>query len=187
MLGGALIEHTFLDKFVSYLTYPLSDFFTIMCLAIIIGNLATLKVLKRRNKYVNFFMWDTALVCITILISAISAFLVSRIGPHGGVRIDDCDKSYILWAKITYGAIVITSLTSLIKTIYEHYADKKAEANLNNSEAMQDDEYREIEDRKDKSGNGFNVQSFKEKIEEIKETVQDKVDEIKDSFSNRDK
>lgn len=187
MAGGALIEHTFLDKFVSYLTYPVSSILGTLCLVIIIGNLVTLKVLKRRNKYVNFCMWDTTVICITVLICGISAFLVSRIGPHGGVKVDDCDKLYILWAKITYATLVITSLISLIKTIYEYYVDKKAEEALSITEMKKDEENPTIENRIDKKGNNLNMQGFKEKIEEMKETVQDKVDEIKDMFGNKDK
>lgn len=157
-----------------------------------------LKFLKRRNRYVNFFMINVTLLAITILICGISAFLVSRLGPHGGIRLDNCDKSYIIWAKISYGFMVVINSLSIVVTTWEWYKDKKKLEKYFNSgykESYKSDENVDQGKKEDNNQGKFSLgldmnidkDRIKEKASEVKNLVGEKISQIKDMIGNKDK
>ena len=186
---AASITHTVYEKLTEYLVTPFTNIFFILVIIIMFVNAYMFRKLWKIKKRDYMLISNIVVIGIYFVFSVMSAILVSRLGPHGTLKADDCDKMYMLIPRTLF---IITAVINLIYFIINIYTklkkDKEYEETLKRGYYAEKEERPEIEETpKEKkhidlssiSGNikeKIDTESIKEKLDDAVETVKSFID-----------
>lgn len=185
---AASITHTVQGKLTEYLITPFTNLFVILILIIMFVNIYMFRKLWKMKKRDYMLITNVTVIGVYAVFSVISAVLVSRLGPHGTLKADDCDTLYMF---IPRALFVITAVVNIVYFIVniciKLKKDKEYEETVKRGyyaeESIKEDDD-EPKERKhiDLSGISENIKekidtdSIKEKVDSAVETVKSFID-----------
>ncbi len=140
--------HTIPEKLSEYLIEPFTNFGILICLIIMFANIYMFRKLwkiKRRDyiEVINLFT-----IGIYIVFSIISAVLVSRLGPHGVLLEDDCDKAYMTFPRALFSIVIaINIIYFVINLVTKLKKDKEYSENVKRGYFAEEKENVETEEK----------------------------------------
>lgn len=181
---AASITHTVQEKLTEYLITPFTNLFVILILVIMFVNIYMFRKLWKMKKRDYMIITNVTVIGVYAVFSVISAVLVSRLGPHGTLKADDCDTLYMF---IPRALFVITAVVNIVYFIVniciKLKKDKEYEETIKRGyyaegSIKEDDD--EPKERKHIDLSGFS-ENIKEKIDtdSIKEKVDSAVETVK--------
>ena len=181
---AASITHTVQEKLTEYLITPFTNLFVILILVIMFVNIYMFRKLWKMKKRDYMIITNVTVIGVYAVFSVISAVLVSRLGPHGTLKADDCDTLYMF---IPLALFVITAVVNIVYFIVniciKLKKDKEYEETIKRGyyaeESIKEDDD-EPKERKHIDLSGFS-ENIKEKIDtdSIKEKVDSAVETVK--------
>lgn len=181
---AASITHTVQEKLTEYLITPFTNLFVIFILIIMFVNIYMFRKLWKMKKRDYMLITNVTVIGVYAVFSIISAVLVSRLGPHGTLKADDCDTLYMF---IPRALFVITAVVNIVYFIVniciKLKKDKEYEETVKRGyyaeESIKEDDD-EPKERKHIDLSGFS-ENIKEKIDtdSIKEKVDSAVETVK--------
>ena len=175
--------HTIPERLSEYFLEPLTNIFIILILIIMFANTYMLRKLWKIKTKDYMTIINIVTVGIYSVMAIISSVLVSRLGPHGKVALDDCDKAYMSIPRLLFIVVAIINIIYFIVNICT-----KAKKNKEYKETLERGYYAEdttnddYEKTEKKSSEHKNIMdSVSSLAEEIKEKVD--FDGIKDKVS----
>lgn len=181
---AASITHTVQEKLTEYLITPFTNLFVILILVIMFVNIYMFRKLWKMKKRDYMIITNVTVIGVYAVFSVISAVLVSRLGPHGTLKADDCDTLYMF---IPRALFVITAVVNIVYFIVniciKLKKDKEYEETIKRGyyaeESIKEDDD-EPKERKHIDLSGFS-ENIKEKIDtdSIKEKVDSAVETVK--------
>ena len=181
---AASITHTVQEKLTEYLITPFTNLFVILVLVIMFVNIYMFRKLWKMKKRDYMIITNVTVIGVYAVFSVISAVLVSRLGPHGTLKADDCDTLYMF---IPRALFVITAVVNIVYFIVniciKLKKDKEYEETIKRGyyaeESIKEDDD-EPKERKHIDLSGFS-ENIKEKIDtdSIKEKVDSAVETVK--------
>ena len=181
---AASITHTVQEKLTEYLITPFTNLFVILILVIMFVNIYMFRKLWKMKKRDYMIITNVTVIGVYAAFSVISAVLVSRLGPHGTLKADDCDTLYMF---IPRALFVITAVVNIVYFIVniciKLKKDKEYEETIKRGyyaeESIKEDDD-EPKERKHIDLSGFS-ENIKEKIDtdSIKEKVDSAVETVK--------
>lgn len=185
---AASITHTVQEKLTEYLITSFTNLFVILILVIMFVNIYMFRKLWKMKKRDYMLITNVTVIGVYAVFSVISAVLVSRLGPHGTLKADDCDTLYMF---IPRALFVITAVVNIVYFIVniciKLKKDKEYEETVKRGyyaeESIKEDDY-EPKERKhiDLFGMSENIKekidtdSIKEKVDSAVETVKSFID-----------
>lgn len=178
---AAGITHTIPEKLFEYFAYPLTNIFIILILVIMFANPYMLRKLWRIKTKDYITVLNVIAIGIYCVVSVISAVLVSRLGLHGTLAADDCDKMYMM---IPRGLFVIAAVINIIEfvmgIISKVNKDKEYEENVKRGYFAEEDNKRQ------KTVDFKNIlDSISSLTEDVKDKVNQVTEDVKDLINNR--
>ena len=182
---AASITHTVQEKLTEYLITPFTNLFVILILIIMFVNIYMFRKLWKMKKRDYMLITNVTVIGIYAVFSVISAVLVSRLGPHGTLKADDCDTLYMFIPRTLFVITAVVNIVYFIVNIYiKLKKDKEYEETVKRGyyaeekESIEDDD--EPKERKHIDLSGFS-ENIKEKIDtdSIKEKVDSAVETVK--------
>ena len=172
---AASITHTVQEKLTEYLITPFTNLFVILILVIMFVNIYMFRKLWKMKKRDYMIITN---------VTVIGVYAVSRLGPHGTLKADDCDTLYMF---IPRALFVITAVVNIVYFIVniciKLKKDKEYEETIKRGyyaeESIKEDDD-EPKERKHIDLSGFS-ENIKEKIDtdSIKEKVDSAVETVK--------
>ena len=176
--------HTIPNKLGEYFIEPFSNILIILSLIIMFSNIYMFRKL-RKIKFRDYIeLANIITIGIYIVFAVISAALVSRLGPHGNLYIDDCDLKYMFIPRTLFVIVAIINVICFIINIVTKV--KKDKEYRETQERGYFAEERTDEEKQIQAHNHINVSSFIDNIKEkidvdgIKDKVNSVTEEIKD-------
>lgn len=138
--------HTISEKLVEYLIEPFSSISVILIIIVMFSNTYILRKLWKIKEKDYVTLLNIITLGIYVSMSIISAVLVSRLGPHGTLNIDDCDTKYMFLPKILFNIVAVINIIVFIigmftkiqknieynKTVKRGYYAEAKEKDINN-------------------------------------------------------
>lgn len=172
--------HTIPEKLSEYFMEPFTNFIVILILVIMFTNIYMFRKLRKIRKRDYIEVLNICTLGIYAVFAIISSVLVSRLGPHGTLTVDNCDKVYMLIPKTLFSIVaIINVIYFVINIITKLKKDKEYKETEARGYFAEERTSKETEEKEEKYRNSINVTSF---IDNIKEKID--VDEIKDKVSN---
>ena len=181
--------HTIPEKLVEYFAKPFTNLFVIFVLVIMFANTYMFKKLWKIKAKDYMIVINIVTIGIYVFMAVISAVLVSRLGPHGNLKGDDCDLGYMFIPRICFYVVsainilyfVINLFTKLKKDKYEQDTIKRGYFAEENEETGDEEGSEKLEDKKSNINLDISsiAKNIKDKID--LESVKDKVSEFTDN------
>lgn len=187
---AASYVHTVPEKLTEYFVEPWTDFGIVLILIIMFANIymfRKLRKIKRRDyiEIVNLFTIGIYSVC-----SIISAILVSRLGPHGKLVADDCDKIYMFFPRTLFTIVAIVNVICFVINIWTKLKKDK-EYKKAKERGYFAEETSEKKEKQTEAHNHIDTSSFIDNIKEkfdmdgIKDKVNNITDDIKEIVNSK--
>lgn len=181
---AASITHTVQEKLTEYLITPFTNLFVILILVIMFVNIYMFRKLWKMKKRDYMIITNVTVIGVYAVFSVISAVLVSRLGPHGTLKADDCDTLYMFIPRVLFVITAVVNIVYFIVNIcIKLKKDKEYEETIKRGyyaeESINEDDD-EPKERKHIDLSGFS-ENIKEKIDtdSIKEKVDSAVETVK--------
>jgi len=191
---AAHLVHTIPEKLSEYFLEPFTNFGIIICLIIMFTNIYMFRKLWKIKRRDYMLITNIAAIGTYIVFGIISAVLVSRLGPHGTLTIDDCDKIYMLIPRTFFIIVaVINIIYFIINLVTKLNKDKEYNETLKRGYFAEDNREIETEEKETKNTNHIDISSLvgniKEKIDidEIKDKVNNITEDVKDIINKKSK
>lgn len=177
---AANLVHTIPEKLSEYFLEPFTNFAVIICLIIMFANIYMFRKLWNIKRRDYMLVTNIATIGIYIVFGIISAVLVSRLGPHGTLTIDDCDKMYMFIPRTLFTIVtVINIIYFIINLVTKLKKDKEYNETVKRGYFAEDNRELETEEKEKQSTNHIDISSL---VGNIKEKID--IDEIKDKVNN---
>lgn len=190
--------HTIPERLSEYFLEPLTNIFIILILIIMFANTYMLRKLWKIKTKDYITLVNVITLGIYSVMSIISAVLVSRLGPHGKVALDDCDKLYMTIPRVLFWIVAIVNIVYFIVNICtKARKDKEYEKTIERGyyaeeETSSVDDKNEVKSSEEKNINIMDsILSFTENIkervdlEEIKDKINQVTEDVKDLINKK--
>ena len=197
---AANFVHTIPEKLTEYLLEPFTDIFVILVLIIMFANMYMLKKLWKIKARDYITILNVLTLCVYISVSIISAVLVSRLGPHGVLAKDECDKFYMILPRALFLITAIINVIECIMNIFtkikkdKEYKETVERGYFAEETTNENNEKKETEN-KSQSANKLNIvdniTSFAEELKDrididgIKSKVNQGIEDLKELINKR--
>ena len=176
--------HTIPDKLGEYFIEPFSNILVILSLVIMFSNVYMFRKL-RKIKYRDYIeLANLITIGIYIVFAIISAVLVSRLGPHGNLYVDDCDLKYMFLPRTLFIIIaIINVICFVINIITKIVKDNKEKEVVARGYYADENETRQTnEDKRNENISSF-IDNIKQKIDI--DVIMDKVNSVTEDIKDR--
>lgn len=175
--------HTIPEKLTEYFVSTLSNFFVILILIIMFANIYMFRKLRKIWKKDYIEVINIFTIGIYIMFSILSAILVSRLGPHGTLTVDDCDKVYMFIPKTLFTLVAAVNIIYfVINIITKLKKDNEYKENEERGYFAEKEIGEETKERKLNIHNHIDVSSV---IDNIKDKVSDITEDIKEMVNSK--
>ena len=106
--------HTIPEKLYEYFMQPLTNITVILVLVIMCANTYMFKKLWKIRTKDYMIIINMLTLGIYLFMGIISAVLVSRLGPHGKISIDDCDKLYMTIPRVIFFIVAAINIVYFV-------------------------------------------------------------------------
>ena len=114
---SASFVHTVPEKLSEYFIYPFTNIFIIISLVMMFANVYMFRKLRKIKKRDYIEVLNLFTIGIYIVFSIISSVLVSRLGPHGTLMTDDCDRIYMIIPRTLFVFVAIVNVIFFVVNI----------------------------------------------------------------------
>jgi len=172
--------HTVPQKLEEYFIEPFYNISIILILVIMFTNVYMFRKLRKIRKRDYIEVVNLFTLGIYAIFSIISAILVSRLGPHGKLAVDDCDKLYMFIPRMLFIIVAIVNIIYfVINIVTKLKKDKEYKETEERGYFAEEKTREEIEEKHSNQHNHIDASSF---IDNIKEKFD--MDSIKDKVNN---
>lgn len=175
--------HTVPGKLMEYFVYPFTNISIIISLVMMFANVYMFRKLRKIKKRDYIEVLNLFTIGIYIVFSIISAVLVARLGPHGTLTLDDCDKGYMFIPKTLFIVVAIVNVIFFIVNILTKL--KKDKEYRKTNERGYFAEEKTSEDIEEHGGNFIDNIKNKFDVDEIKDKVNNITEDIKNIINSK--
>ncbi len=177
---AASTVHTIPEKLEEYFLLPFTNFLVILIIIIMFSNVYMFRKLWKIKSKDYITLINLITIGIYVVFGIISSVLVSRLGPHGTLRADDCDTVYMFIPRAMFVIVSIINIIYFIINIFTKLKkDKEYKETLERGYFAEENKNDTNEDSENHKTNNVNIPSF---IDNIKEKVD--IDEIKSKVNH---
>lgn len=180
--------HTIPNKLGEYFIGPFSNILVILSLIIMFSNIYMFRKL-RKIKFRDYIeLANVITIGIYIVFAVISAVLVSRLGPHGNLYIDDCDLKYMFIPRTLFVIVaIINVICFVINIVTKIMKDNKEKETISRGYYAEENENRQTNENKRNENVSSFIDNIKQKIDVdvIKDKVNSVTEDIKDMVNSK--
>lgn len=176
------ITHTVGEKLSEYFIEPFTNVGILFILVVMITNSYMFKKLRKIKSNDYIIIINMITISIYCICSAISAVLVSRLGPHGMLKTDDCDTMYMAFPRLLFIIVSIINIACFVINIVNKIKkDKEYKETIERGYFAEEQNNNNFKQTKEKSHIDLSsyVENIKENIEDLE--IKDKVNKVTES------
>lgn len=193
---SAGIVHTVSERLYAYFLTPLTNILIVFVLIIMIVNGYMFKKLRKIKTKDYMTVVNMITLGVYFVFSVITSVLVSRLGPHGTLAVDDCDKTYMFVPRTLFIVVAIVNVVyciiDVVTKIKKDREYKETEERGYYTERQEaNDEQEDYLKRHEMKASGIDLNSFAENIkskidiDKVKNKVNEFTENVKDMINKK--